>query len=78
MKLQITPVALAIHKEGESPIYSESAIQLSLQDLGGGYFFQITQDSDKLEVELDELKKCVAAAEFLLNGVENKINEMKI
>jgi len=78
MNLQITPISLAIHREGESPIYSEGVTQVSLQDEGGGYFFQLIQESDKITLELDELKKCVAAAEFLLNGVENKINEMKI
>lgn len=78
MTLQITPITLAIHKESESPIYSEGVLQIALQDDGGGYYFLLTQDSDKINIELDELKKCVAAAEFLLSGTENKINQIKI
>lgn len=78
MTLQITPISVSIHREEAHPIYSEGSILVSLQDEGGGYFFQLAQDSDKISIELDELKKCISAAEFLLSGVENKIDEIKI
>ena len=78
MTLQITPISVSIHREDTNPIYSEGNILVSIQDEGGGYFFQLSQDTDKINIELDELKKCIAAAEFLLTGVENKINQIKI
>lgn len=78
MTLQITPISVSIHRENANPIYSEGSILVTLQDEGGGYFFQLAQDSDRITIELEELKKCVFAAEFLLSGVENKIDLIKI
>jgi len=39
--LQITPVRYAIHKKGESPIYGDDAVHLTVQDTGAGYFYTI-------------------------------------
>lgn len=78
MTLNITPISVSIHRADAHPIYSEGSIVVTLQDEGGGYFFQLAQDSDRITIDLDELKKCISAAEFLLSGVENKIDEIKI
>ena len=39
--LQITPVTYAIHKKGESHLFGDDTIHLTVQDEGGGYYYTI-------------------------------------
>jgi hypothetical protein len=37
----ITPIQYAIHRKGESPIFGEDTIKVSLQDNGAGHFITL-------------------------------------
>ena len=45
MKLTITEVTM--HHEGQSPVFSELATKIRLEDEGAGEFVSITQDTDR-------------------------------
>jgi hypothetical protein len=67
---KITPLAYAIHRDDESPIFGESTLHVCAEDEGAGLFFCIkTLDSTAQagEVKLDaaDLADVVAAAEML-------------
>lgn len=49
----ITPTRLAIHTKKESPLYSETAIIVSLDDEGGGEFLTIGNSDSEHVVSLN-------------------------
>jgi hypothetical protein len=56
--LEITPVALAVHRVGTNPIIGEGAICIERADEGGGVFFRITSAgmvTEGLRLDPDEL-----------------------
>ena len=44
MKLTVTEITM--HPEGQSPVFSELATKIGIQDEGAGPFVTITQDTD--------------------------------
>lgn len=60
--------AMRIYREGDSPIFGESAVSISIDDDGGGWFFVIETSGDepgKIRVDLDELRLLLTCAEEL-------------
>jgi len=70
MKLKKTMVAIAIHRDDESPIYGENTTVVSLDDEGTGQFVTIRQTAQlhSAEIRLDpgEVPIVLDAAQKLL------------
>ena len=67
MKLTVTEIA--IHKEGDSPIFGDMVTHVKLDDEGGGTFIVITQEyiSQMNEIRLDfsEIEYIIKAFDML-------------
>ena len=66
-----TVVAIAVHREGESPIHGEGVTTIRLDDEGGGSFLVLTQGTDELRLDPDEIRVVLEAAERLA-GTEGR------
>jgi hypothetical protein len=62
-----TILAISIHQEGESPVYSDGHIHVSLDDEAAGCYIVISQDDQKIRVNPEEIPMIVDAAKRLLN-----------
>lgn len=76
----LTPITYSIHREGDSPMFGESSIHVSLEDEGGGEFLIITQNSDNPEagvirLDFEELPLILEAAKLLKQGIEKNAND---
>lgn len=65
MKLTVTEIA--VHKEGESPIFGEIVTHVKLDDEGGGPFIKITQHND---TKMDEIRLDFNEIEYILKAIE--------
>ena len=67
-----TVVAIAVHRDNESPIYGESVTTVRLDDEGSGPFLLLSQTPPcgtmTLRLDLDELRLVLQAAETLCRG----------
>lgn len=66
-----TPVALSVHPSDESPVYSERATHVRLEDDGAGPFILLKQCHPEMQpgevrLDLQELEVVLAAAQQLL------------
>lgn len=61
-----TITAMAIHREGDSPIFGESVTMVRLDDEAAGAFLVLEQDNGFVRLELHELNEIVDAAKELL------------
>lgn len=70
MKILTTPLTYAVHNEGDSPVFGESATHVSVDDEAGGAFIVLTQLNEctdcKLRFDLDELIAVTEAAKKLI------------
>lgn len=59
--------AMAICREGDSPIYGETSMSIRVEDEAAGWFYVIHQERDgaeaEIHVELDDLRALLACAE---------------
>lgn len=60
-KLRVTPVCVAVHREGESPVFGEGTTHVQLEDEGGGAFVILRQFGEhekegELRFDVDELQ----------------------
>lgn len=64
-----TITRIAIHAEGENPVFGEDVIRVCLQDESEGMFVTIDNPdaTSPLRVTADYLKEIVKAAEFMLS-----------
>ncbi len=71
----ITTIAVSVHPQGASPIYSELATHLRIEDEGSGPFLAIRQNIDGQtgEVRMDkgEIRYVLEAALVLMAGMPN-------
>lgn len=65
-ELLTTITSMAIHRRGESPVYGESILHITLTDEAAGIFFEITQDESKITATVEELRALLACAESML------------
>ena len=67
MKLTVTEIA--VHKEGESPIFGEIVTHVKLDDEGAGTFIKIMQhygnDFSTIRLDFNEIEYIVKAIEML-------------
>lgn len=72
MKLTVTEITM--HPEGQSPVFSELATRVSLQDEGAGPFVTITQDTDDgvamIRLDFEEVDTLVRAISMLKDCIE--------
>lgn len=70
MKLTVTEIA--VHKEGESPIFGEIVTHVKLYDEGGGSFIKIVQHNDtqmnEIRLDFNEIEYIMKAIEILKEG----------
>lgn len=70
MKLTVTEIA--VHKEGESPIFGEIVTHVKLDDEGGGPFIKIVQHNDtqmsEIRLDFNEIEYIMKAIEILKEG----------
>jgi DNA polymerase elongation subunit (family B) len=75
MKLTVTEIA--IHKEGESPIFGEIVTHVKLDDEGAGMFIKITQSSDtqmnEIRLDFNEVEYIIKAIEMLKESAGDQI-----
>lgn len=76
----ITPIKYSIHREGDSPMFGETSIHVSLDDDGAGEFLTIQQNSDNPEagvvrLDFEELPLILEAAKLLKIGIEKNAND---
>lgn len=65
MKLTVTEIA--VHKEGESPIFGDIVTHVKLDDEGGGAFIKIMQSTD---TQMNEIRLDFNEVEYILKAIE--------
>lgn len=73
MSLKMTPIAVAIHRDTEHPLFGEGVIHLKLEDDAGGYYFIVSQEGVEFKIDFEEIKQLVVAGKFLLNGAGDNV-----
>ena len=70
MKLKTAVIATSIYRDGDSPLFGNTAIKVALEDEAAGAFLVISQESEehtgKIIVELEELRAVLATAEKMI------------
>jgi len=72
MKFFATTTEVTVHREGESPVFGESAVKVRIDDEGGGAFIVLEQmGSDapgarRVMIDAEELDLIVKAARKML------------
>jgi hypothetical protein len=65
MKLTVTEIA--VHKEGESPIFGDIVTHVKIDDEGAGAFIKIVQHND---TKMDEIRLDFNEIEYILKAIE--------
>jgi DNA polymerase elongation subunit (family B) len=65
MKLTVTEIA--VHKEGENPIFGDIVTHIKLADEGAGAFIKIVQSSD---IQMNEIRFDFNEIEYILKAIE--------
>jgi hypothetical protein len=75
MKLTVTEIA--VHKEGESPIFGDIVTHVKLDDEGAGTFIKIMQSSDtqmnEIRLDFNEVEYIIKAIEMLKESAGDQI-----
>ena len=70
--MKITPIAYAVHKDGESPIFGDETIRVEAMDEAGGFYYKITQVNPQKEYidcyEKEEIQCILEVIELLEKG----------
>ena len=68
-----TPIAVAIHRPGDNPIFGESSILVAVDDEAAGPFIALTANSadgeSTMRLDPDELEQIVVVARELVDGM---------
>jgi len=72
-RIRTTPISVAVHPAGQSPIYGEQAIHVLVDDESGGPFIVLRQCNDyikpgEVRMDMDELEAVVIAARALIQS----------
>ena len=71
-KYIVTPLSVAIHKKGESPIFGDGVTVINIEDESGGPFIQIRQQGEYIAMgvcrfnDYDEIATVANVAKELL------------
>jgi DNA polymerase elongation subunit (family B) len=75
--VKLTVTEIAVHKEGESPIFGEIVTHVKLDDEGAGMFIKITQSSDtqmnEIRLDFNEVEYIIKAIEMLKESAGDQI-----
>lgn len=69
MSLKTTVMKIAIHPEGQNPVYDDGVLYLELVDEGAGAFLELSQGENKVAIDPEEFDVIAAAAKQLMRGV---------
>lgn len=65
-----TTTAISVHALGDSPVFGESTITVSIDDEGGGPFISLSQPSGgKIDMDYEQLLQVADAARMLMEGL---------
>lgn len=72
-----TILKISVHPEGDNPVFSETAIHVSIDDHAGGPFLVIEQsrddvDNGKVIMDFEEFDAIVEAVQRLKDGIDEK------
>lgn len=70
--IKTTILSVSVHRDTENPVFGIGATIVSIEDEGGGPFFELRQCNDNVEVgmirlDIDEVESISAAARMLTN-----------
>lgn len=66
-----TTTAISVHATGDSPVFGESTVTVSIDDEGGGPFISLFQPSGgKIDLDYEQLLLVVDAAKMLMEGLD--------
>ena len=70
-KINTTITEIAVHLEGDSPVFGESATRVRIDDEGGGQFVTIQQETDDfgvqtLRLDYDEVEPLFAVIQLMM------------
>lgn len=65
MAFEARSIAVSVCRAGE-PIYSEKATLVSIRDDGGGEFVEVSQDSGRISMDVDEWPAIKAAIDAMI------------
>lgn len=73
MSFVITPIAVSVHTQGQSPIFGVGATHVFVDDVAAGPFLRLKQTGDAREsgevrLDLEELEAIVIAARRLMKA----------
>lgn len=75
--MRLTVTEITMHPEGQSPVFSELATRVSLQDEGAGVFVCITQDTDDgvatIRLDFKEVETLVRAISMLKDCISDDV-----
>ena len=64
-----TTTAISVHALGDSPVFGDSTVTVSIDDEGGGPFISLFQPSGgKIDLDYEQLLLVVDAAKMLMDG----------
>ena len=74
-RLLVTPIAVAIHPEGENASFGEATTHIVIEDEGGGGFVTLKQFDDdakpgEIRLEMDEMRMIAKQTRKLLAAYE--------
>lgn len=71
-----TTTMISTHLPGDSPLFGESVVTVSLDDDGGGPFISLHQPNGggKIELDYEQFLLVVDAAKMLMEGVEPEVD----
>lgn len=74
-KIRVTPLCVAVHREGESPVFGEGTTHVQIEDEGAGAFVILRQFGDhekegELRFDSDELQVVTREAARMVRLVE--------
>jgi len=66
-----TTTAISVHATGDSPVFGESTVTVSIDDDGGGPFISLFHPSGgQIDLDYEQLLLVVDAARMLMEGIE--------
>jgi hypothetical protein len=74
-KYKVTPLKMAVHRDGVNAVFGESVIHVSVDDLAGGGFIKVQQGEHEIDFEIEDLEQVLVVAKQLLDAYKRNGNE---
>ena len=71
MAFESRSISVCICREGE-PIYSETATLVSIRDDGGGEFVEVSQESGRISMDIDEWPAIKATIDEMIKACRSE------